>query len=234
MSKSLTVAIGDTWQPKLTPYFGMVMMALMLVTNILNLKFIDVGGISVIASQITYVLSLVLADVMAEVYGYRRVRRLLYVGLGCLIFYAIALQIAVILPPADGYHDNSAFVSVFTQTPRIVAASIIAYFVTELTNSFVMSRLKVRYVAKYFYARAIVSVGLAQVVNAITFFGIAFAGTMSLALILSAGAVSWIIVMTCEFVVLPFTRQLAIKVKNYEGIEHFDHRPPGIGLESTE
>jgi queuosine precursor transporter len=224
-NNQLTVAIGDTWQPKLMVYFGMAMMALMLITNVLNLKFVDVHGITVIASQITYVLSLVLADVMAEVYGYRRVRRLLYVGLGCLTLYAVCLQIAVALPPAQDYTGDAAFKAVFAQTPRIVTASLAAYFVTELTNSFIMSRLKVRFVARHFYGRAVTSVGLAQIVNGVTFYGIAFAGTMSTALILSAGAVSWAIVMLCEVLVLPLTRQLAVVVKQHEGIEHFDLPP---------
>ncbi len=227
MAKPLTVAIGDSWQPKLIAYFGIAMVALMLITNILNLKFVDVGGVSVIGSQITYVLSLVLADIMAEVYGYRRVRRLLYMALACLILYGVSLQIAVILPPAHDYPNNDAFKAIFAQTPRIVAASIAAYFVTELTNSFVMSRLKVRFVARYFYGRATVSVGLAQIINAITFFGIAFGGVMPLALIVSAGAVSWVIVMVCELLVLPITKQIANVVKRYEGIEHFDRQPDG-------
>ncbi len=139
MQKNLTVAIGDTWQPKLLAYFSMAMMALMLTTNVLNLKFVNFAGISVISSQITYVLSLVLADVMAEVYGYRRVRRLLYLGLACLVFYAICLQIAVVLPPAPDFPNDAAFRTIFSQTPRIVGASIAAYFVTELSNSFIMS-----------------------------------------------------------------------------------------------
>jgi len=234
MNRPLTVAIGDSWQPKLIGYFGMVMMALMLITNILNLKFVDVHGVSVIASQFTYVLSLVLADVMAEVYGYRRVRRLLYVGLACLILYAVCLQFAVVVPPAHDYSGNEAFKAVFSSTPRIVTASIAAYFVAELTNSYVMSRLKVHFTARYFYGRATVAVGLAQVVNAATFFGVAFGGTMSLSLILSAGAVSWIITMICELVVLPITRQLAMTVKRYEGVEHFDVQPSGIPQSVTE
>ena len=100
-------------------------------------------GISVIGSQIVYVFSLIVADIMAEVYGYRRVRRLLYMSLVWLIVYAVALQIVVNLPPSKDFAIDKEFRTCFAQTPRIVFASITAYFVTELTNSFVMSRLKV-------------------------------------------------------------------------------------------
>ncbi len=203
------------------------MMALMLITNVLNLKFINVFGFSVIASQLSYVLSLIIADVMAEVYGYRRVRRLLYVGLGCLILYAVFLQAAVQLPPAPGYTSNTAFRVIFSATPRIVGASIAAYFVTELTNSYLMSRLKIKLHARHFYWRAATAVAIAQIVNGATFFTLAYGGILPLMTILSAGVFSWTVVMICEFLILPVTKQLATAVKRYEGIEHFDSAPEG-------
>jgi uncharacterized PurR-regulated membrane protein YhhQ (DUF165 family) len=88
-----------------------------------------------------------------------------------------------------------------------------------------MSNLKIRFRANYFYGRAITSVGVAQLVNGITFFAIAFAGVMPLSLIVSAAAFSWVITMVTEIVVLPVTKQLAQAVKRHEGVEHFD-RPP--------
>jgi hypothetical protein len=227
MERQLVVAVGDTWQPKLLPYFAMGMVALMLITNVLNLKFVNVGGLSVIGSQIVYVFSLILADIMAEVYGYRRVRRLLYLALVCLVAYAVFVQIVVNLPPAHDFATDREFRTVFAQSPRIAFASIAAYFVTELTNSFIMSRLKVRLAAKYFYGRATVAVGIAQIVNAATFFGVAFAGVMTLQTILQAGTISWLTVMVCELVVLPITKRVAVVVKHREGVEHFDSTPPG-------
>lgn len=221
----LKIAIGDSWQPKLLPYFGIALMALIMMTNVLNLKFINVAGLSIIASQLTHVLSLVLADVMAEVYGYRRVRRLLYFSLGFLILYGIILQVVVLLPPAPDYPNDEAFRAIFSQAPRIVTASIAAFIVTELTTSFIMSRLKIRFRAQYFYGRAVASVGVAQVLNGVTFFAVAFAGIMPIRLIVSAAAFSWTMVMICELFVLPFTKKLAQKVKAYEGVEHYDQQP---------
>lgn len=225
MKKELEIAIGDSWNPRALPYFAMLLMSLMLITNILNLKFVSVFGFSVIGSLITYALSLILADIMTEVYGYRRVRRLLWAGLACLVLYAVFVQAVVMLPPASDYLGNGAFMAVFAQAPRIVVASIIAYFVTERTNSFIMSHLKVRFRSKYFYGRALGSTAVAQVVNIISFFGIAFAGVMPLPLIVSAGVFSWIAVLGCEIVIAPLTKQLADLLKQYEGVEHYDSAP---------
>jgi uncharacterized integral membrane protein (TIGR00697 family) len=174
-------------------------------------------------------MSAILADIMSEVYGYRRVKRLLYMSLACIILYAISVNIVVYLPPAHDYSNNDHFRAIFAQTPRIAFASIAAYFVTELVNSFVMSRLKVRLSAKYFYGRATVSVGLAQIVNAVSFFGIAFIGIMPVHVIASAGGISWLTVMLCELIVLPVTKQIAFVVKQYEGVEHYDAPPPNGG-----
>ncbi len=226
MGDPLTVVIGDGWRPRLLVYFAMAILALMLTSNVLNLKFIDVAGVSIIGSQAVYVLSLITADIMAEVYGYRRVRRVLYMSLACLTAYAVALQLVVAAPPAHGFSTDRAFRTVFAQSPRIAVASVAGYFVTELVNSLVMSRLKVRLAGAFFYGRALLSVGTAQIVNAVTFFGVAFAGVMPLSALASAGAVSWLTVMGCEVCVLPLTKRLAWAVKRYEGVEHYDAAPP--------
>lgn len=221
----LKIAVGDSWTPKYLPYFAMAMMGLMLITNVMNLKFIDVAGYSVIASQIVYTFSLIVADIMAEVYGYKRVRRILYAAMGILVLYAVCLQTAVILPPAQDYQNDEAFKTLFSQTPRIIVASISAYFVGDLVLSFVMSRLKILFHAKYFYGRAIASVGLAQAINGAVFFGVAFWGVMPVAALVSAAGFSWMCVMLCEFCVLPLTKQLALKMKKLEGVEHYDRQP---------
>jgi queuosine precursor transporter len=222
---ALQTMVGDGWHPKLFHYFAMALLAFMLVTNVLNLKFIDVMGFSVAASQLIYVFSLIVADIMTEVYGYRRVRRVLYAAFGFLIFYAVAVQIAVFLPPAVNYGNHEAFTVLFAQAPRIALASVLSYLAAELINSLVMSRLKVRFNAQHFYGRALVSTGLAQMVGGLLFFVLAFGGVMPWSAIISATAFSWALVLLCETVILPITRQIAVRVKDYEGVEHFDEVP---------
>jgi uncharacterized integral membrane protein (TIGR00697 family) len=225
MKPDLKIIVGEDWQPKLLPYFAMALMGMMLITNVLNLKFIDIGGFSLLSSYLTYILTLVLTDVMAEVYGYRRVKRLLLVGLGMLVFYGVIIHVVALWPPAEGYPNNQAFVTLFAQAPHLVLASITAFFVVEVINSFIMSRLKARYRARYFYGRALFAVGLAQAADAVTFFGIAYAGTMPLPLLLRTMAAGWPLVVACETVVLPLTKRLAIFVRDYEGVQYYDRVP---------
>jgi uncharacterized integral membrane protein (TIGR00697 family) len=226
MTSPLRIIIGEDWQPRLLPYFAMALMGMMLITNVLNLKFIDIAGFSLLASYPTYIFTLILTDIMAEVYGYRRIKRLLYVGLGMLVFYGVVIHVIALWPPAEGYPNNQAFVTLFAAAPRLVLASVTAFFVVEVTNSFVMSRLKVRYRARYFYGRALASVALAQAIDCVTFFGIAYAGTMPASLLVRTMAAGWPLVVACEVVVLPLTRKLAVAVRDYEGVQYYDKAPP--------
>jgi queuosine precursor transporter len=225
LKANLQIQIGDAWQPKYLGHFGMVLVGLMLTTSVLNLKFVDVFGATVIGSELTHVFSLILADVMAEVYGYRRVRKILYLSVTIMALYAAAVQVMVVMPPAPSYTNNAAYGAVLGATPRIVTASLVSYLVAELINSFIMSRLKVKYTARFFYGRAIASVGSAQLINGALFFGMAFLGVMPLPAIVSAAGFSWLIVMGTEIVILPLTKKLADRFKLLEGVEHYDEQP---------
>lgn len=225
-TKQLQIQIGDNWQPKNLGFFGMALVSLMLTTSVLNLKFVNLFGMTVIGSELTHIFSLILADVMAEVYGYRRVRRILYASIAILTLYAVAVQIMVALPPAANYTNNAAYVTVLGATPRIVIASISSYLVAELINSFIMSKLKIKYTARFFYGRAVLSVGTAQAINGAMFFGIAFLGTMPIPAITSAAWFSWLMVMCTEIIILPITKRFADYFKSLEGVEHYDE-PPG-------
>lgn len=224
--QKLQVQIGGDWQPKYLSYFGMALVGLMLTTNLLNLKFVEFFGITVIGSELTHIFSLIIADIMAEVYGYRRVRRILYASITILTLYAIAVQVMVALPPAPSYENNAAYVAVLAATPRVVIASITSYLVAELINSFIMSGLKVHFAARFFYGRAILSVGAAQAINGALFFCIAFGGIMPISAILSAAWFSWAMMMGTEILILPLTKVFADKFKNLEGVEYYDEAPP--------
>lgn len=226
MSKSsLPVAIGETWQPKLLPYLAVIVTGLIFITNILNLKFIDVFGYSVIAASALYTLSLIVGDIMTEVYGYRRTRKVLYAAFAMLGLYAVAIQLAVIAPPAASYANNAAFTAVFGSAPKLVALSLAAYLASELINSFIMSRLKIKFRARYFHARAVCSTVLANIVANIIFFGLGFIGVMPLSAMISASIASLAMTFVGEVIVVFFTGKIVKRIKAYEGVEHFDAQP---------
>ncbi len=213
---------NQDWTPKYIHYVAVVLMMSMLANQFTALKFIDVFGFSMIASYLTYPISLVVCDVLSEVYGFRRTRKLLYV---CMALYALnvaLVQMVIHLPPAADYQNNEMFSSLFGQLPRIVFAGILGYATGELLNSYVMSRVKHWTDGKHFFFRALFSTGISQILNCIIFFGIGFWGIMPVSAILENVAIGVFIILGYEALVLPLTMQICKWLKAKEGVDHFD------------
>lgn len=92
------------------------------------------------AGILFFPLSYIIGDILTEVYGYARARRVIWTGFAALVFMAFMSYVVVKLPPARGWPDQPAYNAVFGSTWRIVAASIIAFWVGEFANSFVLAR----------------------------------------------------------------------------------------------
>jgi uncharacterized integral membrane protein (TIGR00697 family) len=107
-------------------------------------KVVTLGGFTFGAGILFFPLSYVFGDVLTEVYGYARSRRVVWAGFGALVFAAVMSWVVVEMPPAEGYTGQEHLEAVFGQTPRIAIASLCGYFCGELTNSYVLARMKER------------------------------------------------------------------------------------------
>jgi Putative vitamin uptake transporter len=117
--------------------------AILLLSNVIGAaKVATVGGWEFGAGILFFPLGYVIGDVLTEVYGYSRARRCIWVGFAALLFMAFMSWVVVMLPPAPGWTGQEAYESVFGQVPRIVLASIVAFWAGELVNSFVLARMK--------------------------------------------------------------------------------------------
>ena len=101
------------------------------------------------AGVLFFALSSVFGDILTEVYGYARARKVIWAGFGALIFASIMATVVVALPPATGWPTQAAYENIFGQTPRIVIASLIAFFTGEFVNSFVLAKIKLMTNGKY-------------------------------------------------------------------------------------
>jgi uncharacterized integral membrane protein (TIGR00697 family) len=180
------------------------------------------GAIHFFGGDISLSADLFFGDVLTEIYGFNRTRRLIWTGFGCGLLFLVFVQIAIVLPPAPTYKLQDAFASVNGSLPRIVIASYFAYICCEFTNSSIMSKMKVWSNADNFPLRAVVSTIGAQLVDSIVFFVIAFVGTIPAQVVLSLVFGTWIAKSLYEFAVLPFTTVFVRWLKEREGIEHFD------------
>jgi len=121
-------------------------------------------------------LSYVIGDVLTEVYGYERARRCIWVGFAALLFMAAMSFIVVALPPAPGWTGQGAYESVFGQVPRIVLASIIAFWAGEFANSYVLARMKIWTRGRHLWSRTIGSTVVGQGIDSLIFYPLAFYG----------------------------------------------------------
>jgi len=215
-------AADHEWHPKYIDVIACLFICATIATWVTAGKLWAVGPFTFSAATLVYPLTCIFGDVLTEIYGFNRTRRIIWTGLGCGLLFLLLVQIAIILPPAPDYKMQDAFAVVNGSLPRIVIASYIAYIFCEFTNSSIMSKMKVWSNAKNFPLRAVVSTIGAQLVDSAVFFIIAFAGTIPTGVIISLIFGTWIFKSLYEFAALPFTTVAVQWIKRLEGIEHFD------------
>jgi queuosine precursor transporter len=193
----------------------------LVVSNIIAVKLSEVGGRVFDAGNVLFPLAYVLGDVLTEVYGFRSARRVILLGFGCNLLAVGAIQIALLLPAADFWAENeAAYDLVLGTTWRIFVASLCAYLLGELTNAYVLSRMKVATRGRWLWSRTITSSLVGQGLDSAVFVTIAFAG--SGADLVDTIVTTWLIKVAWEAAATPLTYALANGLKRREGIDVFD------------
>lgn len=198
--------------------------ATLVITNILNTKIILVLGYAFPAGIITFPLSFFAADALTEVYGYRVTRQVIWSGFAALVVMAAAAEWTIHLTPAPFWPLQASFEAVLTQVPRIVAASILAYWTGEFCNSWVLARSKVRTDGRGMGLRFITSTMAGQAVDTVVFMGIAFSGVYPASQMLTLVVSSWLFKVLWEVVALPISLPLVSWIKAAENEDYFDRR----------
>jgi queuosine precursor transporter len=173
-------------QPRQYRYFEFVMVAFVVVLVCSNLigpvKIAEVnipwwGPFAFGAGVIFFPISYIFGDILTEVYGYSRARKVIWAGFGALIFAAIMAAVVVALPPASFWEHQEAYRIAFGNAWRVVAASMIAYFCGEFVNSFVLAKMKVWTNGKALWSRTIGSTIFGEAVDSAIFYPLAFYNT---------------------------------------------------------
>ncbi|WP_136161800.1 queuosine precursor transporter [Sphingomonas flavalba] len=207
-------------------YFDFVMaafVAILLLSNVIGAaKVASVGGFLFGAGILFFPLSYVIGDVMTEVYGYARARRCIWAGFGAMLFMALMSWVVVSLPPAEGWDGQSAYEAVFGQVPRIVFASIAAFWAGEFVNSFVLARMKIMTGGRMLWARTIGSTIFGQGVDSLIFYPLAFLGVWETHQVFVVLATNWALKVGWEAALTPVTYIVVGWLKKREGVDVFD------------
>lgn len=214
-------------------YFDFVMAAfvtVMLLSNVLGagkVATIDLPGIGAWpfgAGILFFPVGYVIGDVLTEVYGYARARRCIWAGTAALIFMALMAWVVVALPPAASWGGQAAYEQVFGQVPRIVGASILAFWAGEFANSYVLARMKLWTGGRMLWTRTIGSTVVGQGVDSLIFYPLAFWGAAGWTpdLVLRVLVTQWALKVGWEALLTPATYGVVGFLKRREGIDIFD------------
>ncbi|HEX2952862.1 MAG TPA: queuosine precursor transporter [Bacillota bacterium] len=201
-----------------------IFVSCLLISNIIAGKLISIAGLPPLpAAVILFPITYIFGDILTEVYGFRNARLAIWIGFAANLLMTVFFTLTIILPYPSFWKGQSAYASVLGMTPRIVAASTLAYLAGEFSNSMVLSRLKIWFKGRRLWIRTIGSTVIGEGLDTIVFISLGFAGTMPLAVLLGMMGAQYLWKVTYETFVTPLT-YLAIRwVKHYEGIDVYDY-----------
>lgn len=214
-------------------YFDLVMaafVAILLLSNVLGAgkrAEIDLPFLVLVpfgAGILFFPLSYVIGDVLTEVYGYARARRCIWAGFVATLFMALMSWVVVALPPASDWPGQGAYESVFGQVPRIVLASVIAFWAGEFANSYVLARMKLLTRGRHLWSRTIGSTLVGQGIDSLIFYPLAFYGATGwpVEAMLAVMATQFALKVSWEVLLTPVTYAVVGFLKRREGVDVYD------------
>lgn len=201
---------------------GILFNVCLIAANLLETKVIQVGSITVTAGLLVFPISYIINDCIAEVWGFKKARLIIWSGFAMNFFVVALVLIAVALPAAPFWEGEQHFDFVFGMAPRIVVASLLAFLVGSFLNAYVMSKMKVASGGRNFSARAIWSTVVGETADSLIFFPIAFGGLIAWPELLVMMGTQIVLKSLYEVIILPITIRVVKAVKRIDGSDVYD------------
>ena len=197
--------------------------ATLMISNVVATKLFSLGPLIFTGGILIFPITYIFGDILTEVYGYSRSRRIIWTGFFSLILMAFIFWIVGLLPPAPTWQNQDAYLLILGFVPRIVLASIIGYWAGEFANSFVLAKMKLLTKGKHLWARTISSTIAGEGVDTALFVLIGFYGVVSGPILLMAILSGYIFKVAYEAAATPITYKIVGFLKKAEGIDHYDY-----------
>lgn len=208
-------------------YFDYVMalfVAVLLISNVASSKILRLGPFTFDGGTILFPVSYIFADILTEVYGYARSRKVIWTGFLCTGLMALVFVVVGALPAAPGWESQEAYMAILGLTPRIVLASLIAYFSGEFSNSYVLAKMKIWTRGRWLWTRTIASTIVGEGVDTVLFVLIAFYGVLPLALVGSVIVSNYVFKVGFEALATPATYAITGFLKRAENEDYYDYQ----------
>jgi uncharacterized integral membrane protein (TIGR00697 family) len=208
-------------------YYDLVMVAfvtILLCSNLIGAsKVCTVFGVTFGAGVLFFPISYVFGDILTEVYGYARSRKVVWAGFAAMAFASFMSWFIIQLTPAEGWTGQAALQSVFGGTPRLVFASLAAYFVGEFANSFTLAKMKIFTQGKMLWTRTVGSTIVGELIDSIIFYPLAFLGIWPTNLVIKVMISNYLIKVGWEVVMTPVTYKIVAFLKRAEEEDYYDY-----------
>lgn len=206
-------------------YYDLVMVAfvaVLMISNVASTKILLLGPFTFDGGTILFPLSYIFGDVLTEVYGYGRARRVIWAGFGAAALMAAVFALVGALPPAPDWEHQEAYEAILGLTPRIVVASLVAYWAGSFANAWVMARLKLATRGRLLWMRTIASTLVGEALDTLLFVVIAFAGVLPPALLISVILSNYVFKVGVEALATPATYGVVNGLKRAENEDYYD------------
>ena len=201
---------------------GILFNVCLIAANLLETKVIQIGSLTVTAGLLVVPISYIINDCIAEVWGFKKARLIIWSGFAMNFFVVGLGLIAVAIPAAPFWEGEEHFDFVFGMAPRIVAASLMAFLVGSFLNAYVMSKMKIASQGRNFSARAILSTLVGETADSLIFFPVAFGGIIAWKELLIMMGLQIVLKSMYEVIILPVTIRVVKVIKKIDGSDVYD------------
>jgi len=194
----------------------------LITANITAVKLVGLFGLVLPAAVVVFPISYICGDVLTEVYGYRVARCVIWLGFLCNLLAVVAIYLGGILPAAPFWEGQVAYETILGYTPRLLAASFLAYLVGEFANAIVLAKMKVTTNGRWLWSRTIGSTIIGQGLDSLVFIVLAFVGKIPVSAMLAAIMTQWLVKSLYEVLATPLTYVVVNRLKRSEGLDVYD------------
>jgi uncharacterized integral membrane protein (TIGR00697 family) len=204
--------------------FAALFVTCLLTANIMAAKLISLGGVVLTAGIVVFPVSYIVGDVLTEVWGYAAARRVIWLGFACNALMVLAIWLGGELPAAPFWRGQPAYQEILGHTPRILAASFVAYLVGEFANAFVLAKLKIATQGRWLWTRTIGSTIVGEAVDSVLFYPLAFynSGLIPNDKLLAIMLAQFCLKVAVEVVFTPVTYKVVGALKRAESEDFYD------------
>ena len=196
--------------------------SVLLISNVASTKIVDFNWFTFDGGTLLFPLSYIFGDILTEVYGYKRSRKVIWLGFFMALLMSLIFIIVGKLPSAPGWDNQVAYDLILGLTPRIVIASLVAYTCGEFSNSYILAKMKIWTKGKWLWTRTIGSTIIGEFIDSILFILIAFLGILPGALLLTLIISNYIFKTLVEVIFTPVTYKVVNFLKKKEAEDYYD------------